>query len=85
MDENLKQAIDLAIDKLIQNRTDFQITSVALIKMMHDDGELQGELDFYWRICEAVLEDDKSLSYDEKEQFLILHKSLVEVYNEAFG
>lgn len=50
--------------------------------MMHDDGGLEGEMGFYARIVEAILNEDKSLSYDEKEQFLILHKSLIEVYNK---
>lgn len=82
MDKTLKENIDKSINRLLEKKTEFQITSIALIKMMHDDGELEGEMGFYARIVEAILKEDKSLSYDEKEQFLILHKSLIEVYNE---
>ncbi len=83
MDKVLKENIDKSINRLLEKKTEFQITSIALIKMMHDYGELDGEMGFYARIVEAILNEDKSLSYDEKEQFLILHKSLIEVYNEC--
>ena len=83
MDKVLKGNIDKSINRLLEKKAEFQITSIALIKMMHDDGKLEGEMGFYARIVEAILNEDKSLSYDEKEQFLILHKSLIEVYNEC--
>ena len=76
-----KENINNSINRLIEKRTAFQMTSISLIEMLHDEEECKGEMDFYWRICEAILNEDKSLSYDEKEQFLILHKSLIEVYN----
>ena len=83
MDKILKENIDKSINRLLEKKAEFQITSIALIKMMHDDGELEGETGFYARIVESILNEDKSLSYAEKEQFLILHKSLIEVYNEC--
>lgn len=81
MNNLIKENIDKSINRLIEKRTEFQMTSIALIEMLNGDDECKGEMDFYWRICEAILNEDKSLSYDEKEQFLILHKSLIEVYN----
>ena len=81
MNNLTKENIDISINMLIEKRIEFQIVSIALIGMLNGDDECKGEMEFYWRICEAILNDDNSLSYDEKEQFLILHKSLIEVYN----
>jgi len=52
----------------------------AFIDKMRDDESIKGEFEFYWRISQAILEDDKSLSYDEKEHFLAIHKSTLDVY-----
>ena len=83
MDKLTKENIDKSINRLIEKRTEFQVTAIAIIEMLNSDEECKGENDFYWRVCEAILNEDKSLSYDEKEQFLILHKVLIEVFNDV--
>lgn len=75
-----KESIDLAISKLIDNRLQTQLTSIELIKMMASDKTLQGEQRFYAMILEAILSEDEKISYPEKEQFLILHKCLIDTY-----
>ncbi|QQV90426.1 hypothetical protein Harreka1_19 [Olleya phage Harreka_1] len=77
-----KESIDLAINKLIDNRTQTQLTSIELIKMMASDETLQGEQRFYAMILDAILSTDEKVSYPEKEQFLILHKCLIETCKE---
>jgi hypothetical protein len=67
MDKITKENIDKSINRLIEKRTKFQVTAIALIEMLSGDEECKGEMEFYWRICEAILNKDKSLSYDEKK------------------
>ena len=77
-----KESIDLAINKLIDNKIQTQLTSIELIKMMASDETLQGEQRFYAMILEAILITGEKVSYPEKEQFLVLHKCLIETYKE---
>jgi len=77
-----KPAIDEACMKLVENRVKTQLTSIELIRMMQSDEECKQYRKFYATILEAILNEDE-VSYPEKEQFLILHKSLLEVYRES--
>ncbi|MCD8423569.1 hypothetical protein LNI94_11810 [Tenacibaculum finnmarkense genomovar ulcerans] len=76
-----KESIDNALQVLIDNKARTQVTSIGLIAMMASDESLKGEQRFYSMILEAVLSGEK-VSYPEKEQFLILHKCLLETYKE---
>lgn len=78
----MNENIEKQINRLLEKRTEFQLTSINLIKMMVDSGDCEGELQFYVRISEAILNEDISLSFDEKEQFLILHKVLIDIYKQ---
>ncbi len=77
-----KQAIDEACEKLIKNRVKTQLTSIELIRMMQSDEECKQYEKFYATILEAILNEEE-VGYPEKEEFLILHKSLVDVYKET--
>lgn len=77
-----KQAIDEACEKLVNNRTKTQLTSIELIKMLRSDEECKQYEKFYATILEAIL-NEEDVSYPEKEEFLILHKSLLDVYKEV--
>jgi len=81
-DHYTKPAIDEACRKLVENRLKTQLTSIELIKMMQSDKECRQYEKFYATILEAILNEEE-VGYPEKEQFLILHKSLVEVYKET--
>lgn len=77
-----KSAIDEACKKLVNNRLKVQLTSIELIRMLKSDEECRQYETFYATILEAILNEEE-VSYPEKEQFLILHKSLLEVYKEV--
>ena len=77
-----KPAIDEACMKLVENRTKTQLTSIELIRMLRSDEECKQYERFYATILEAILNEEE-VGYPEKEQFLILHKSLIEVYKET--
>tara|TARA_R110002020_G_scaffold169689_1_gene359018 strand:+ start:83 stop:367 length:285 start_codon:yes stop_codon:yes gene_type:complete len=78
-----KQSIDLAINKLKYHRIQSQLMSIELIGMMSTDESVAGEMAFYAATIDDILNGkDKSLSYAEKEQFLILHAAMVETYKE---
>ena len=76
-----KQAIDEACDNLVNNRVKTQLTSIELIKMLRSDEDCKEYETFYATILEAILNGER-VDYPEKEEFLILHKSLLQVYNE---
>ena len=76
-----KPAIDEACMKLVENRLKVQLTSIELIIMLKSDEECRQYETFYATILEAILNEEE-VSYPEKEQFLILHKSLLEVYRK---
>ncbi len=84
MDKKYKNFLDEGMRKLTENEMQFKITSIAIIEMMNSDEDLKDELAFYWRIVEAIGNDDKNISYEEKEQFLAMHTASVEVYNEIY-
>lgn len=78
-----KQSLDKSLLRMRYNRVGTQLTSINLIAMMSSDESVKGELDFYVRIIDELLTGDmEKISYPEKEQFLILHKAMVETYNE---
>lgn len=81
-DHYTKPAIDEACEKLVENRVKTQLTSIELIRMLKSDEECRKYETFYATILEAILNEEK-VGYPEKEQFLILHKSLLEVYRES--
>ena len=76
-----KESIDKAIEDIKEDELGVKIASLELIKMMSEDESLKGEVIFYPPILEALFKEEK-ISYPEKEEFLILHKSLKEVYME---
>ena len=76
-----KEVIDEACAKLVNNRAKTQLTSIELIKMMRTDETCTEYQKFYASTLEAIL-NEENVSYEEKEQFLILHTSLIEVYKE---
>lgn len=76
-----RKVIDEACVKLVDNRVNVQLTSIELIKMMRTDETCNKYQKFYASILEAIL-NEENVSYEEKEQFLILHTSLIEVYKE---
>ena len=74
-----KHTIDESIQKLIDNRTKTQLTSIILIDMLKDDDECKHMAGWYAEILQAILDGDR-IDYPEKEEFLIFHKSLLDVY-----
>lgn len=80
-DHYTKPAIDEACMKLVENRVKTQLTSIELIKMLRSDEECKQYETFYATILEAILNEEE-VGYPEKEQFLILHKSFLEVYRQ---
>lgn len=76
-----KESIDKAIESIKQDELAIKVASLELIKMMREDESLKSEIIFYTTILEAIFQEEK-ISYAEKEEFLILHKSLKEVYME---
>ena len=80
-DHYTKPEIDEACKKLVENRVKVQLTSIELIRMLQSDDECRHYEKFYATILEAILNEEE-VGYPEKEQFLILHKSLIQVYNE---
>lgn len=76
-----KESIDIAINNIKDDEIGVKIASLELIKMMSKDESLKGEIIFYTTILEAIFSKEK-ISYPEKEQFLILHKALMETYME---
>lgn len=81
-DHYTKPSIDEACIKLVENRAKTQLTSIELIRMLRSDEECKQYETFYATILEAILNEEE-VGYPEKEQFLILHKSLLEVYKET--
>lgn len=81
-DHYTKPAIDEACKKLVENRIKTQLTSIEIIRMLKSDEECRQYETFYATILEAILNEEE-VGYPEKEQFLILHKSLLEVYKET--
>lgn len=81
----MNNVIEETFDKLINNEY-FNITVIELIRMVYnskDVDEMEGNMKFYAQIIECVHNNDlKSVSIEEKEQFLIFHKSLMDIYNE---
>lgn len=80
MEKKYKEFLDSIINRFTENITSFKITSLALIKMMFESGDCEGELQFYSRIVEAIINEDKNISYEEKEQFVAMHEALIKVY-----
>ncbi|MGV6830265.1 MAG: hypothetical protein ACWA5P_01725 [bacterium] len=74
-----KHQIDEGWNKLIENEVKTKLTSIEIIKLLKSDKECKSYLKFYTTIIEAMFKGEK-VDYPEKEEFLILHKSLVEVY-----
>lgn len=81
MNTEYKKLLDSIMNRFTNNITAFKITSIALIKMMFESGDCEGEIQFYSRIVEAIINDDKNISYEEKEQFVAMHEALISVYN----
>ena len=79
-----KKFINEAIDKLIQDEYKFKVTCIAIIDMMNSDEDLKEELSFYCRISEAIINKEENISEDEKEHFLVMHCSAIQVYNEIY-
>lgn len=84
MDKNYKNFIDEGISRLTENEIEFKINTIAIIEMMTSDKSLKHELAFYWRIVEALINNEKNISYEEKEQFLAMHISALKVYNNYY-
>lgn len=84
MNQSEIQDIDLAFNKFIEYRTQFNLTVIELIEMVNnasDADEMMGQMRFYAQIVECIQEGDlKSVSYEERKQFLIFHKSLLDLY-----
>lgn len=82
LDDYTKKRIDSAIDTMLKDIEKTMITCNELIRLMTGEEGLKGHLAFYKSILEDLLTDHTKVNYIEKEQFLILHKCLVETYNE---
>jgi len=80
METNYK-IIDNLIEEIIADKTKFQLTTILLIDMMVESGDCQEYLGFYSRICEALLDENDKVSHEEKEHFVAIHQSLLQIYN----
>ena len=78
---NNKEKINKAFDNIISKKIEFKMTTTILIELMVESGDLEGELAFYSRIAEDIFKDFSFINYEEKEEFLELHKGLLTVYN----
>jgi len=73
----------LFLDAIIENwksNNDFEEMIKYLCDKMRGDESIKGELAFYESVSKAVLENGESLSYDEKEHFIAIHKACLDVY-----
>ena len=81
------KTINEQIEKLRSNETHFLITmSVVIGKIYNEsDKEFTPKLNWYTDTAKLILANDKTVSMDEKNEFLSIHKQIVKKFNDKGG
>lgn len=74
------QFIQNSIDSLKVHEITFKATFIEMIRFMVSSGDCEEYLGFYTKIGNA-LQAEENVSNEEKKQFLIIHKSIIDIYN----
>lgn len=73
------------MNRINENKEQFRASCDFIIETLPNDMEIQENFDFYKRISEAILNDDTSISYEEKAKFLFFHMTSVKLVNDTFN